>query len=853
VKPPDSRGDGQSSAGEARDDLFSDDAELSRSTRVGAPRTGADYLRIRREDLGDFRQAGTGHLVATESAGEARRGPSAVGRRLSIFLTGRTLDSEALETERLSILRALPILSSDALSSVAYGPEVGLSVLAAAGAGALILNVPIGIAIALLMVIVTTSYRQVVRGYPSGGGSYAVARANLGVIFGLIAAAALLIDYVLTVAVSVSSSVDALASAFAALSSYKIPIGIALVGLLVVGNLRGVREAGAIFALPTYLFIVSLLVLMVVGLVRGLLFGGHAVGQYVPIKAEATVTPLLVLTAFASGSSSMTGIEAVSNSVPTFRPPEARHAAFTLTILGGLLVIMFLGVVALDVVYGAEPHPGGSPTVLSQIAAAVFQGSARPVFYAFQFATLLVLVLAANTSFNGFPRLSAILARDDFLPHRFAQLGNRLVYSTAIVLLGVAAAVLMAAFQANTDSLVNLYALGVFTAFTLAQIAMARGWWRSRGPGWRRGMVINGCGGAITAVVDAVIIVTKSPRGAWLVLIVIPLVVLLLWSISRYYAGVRAELAGAADEPQPVTLGGVLVPVFRLDTSAHGALRYAMSVSPRVVAVHLARNDAEASRLREAWDAWPWPDGRRAPALFARVCGRHGRVRAFLAVLDMLQAREDGHVSTVVLPELDPPHPLRSILALPAVARFKLALLRRTDVVTTTIPGPRVVAGGALPRSADRKVRNVAIVPIADLDAPARRALAYAAAIAARVVAVHVDTRVNEPALESEHIVNRLLAWKRRAQAEGRKDPIHLVVIESPYRSVVPPLLAYVDGWRHAHPEPVCTVVLPEVVADHWWAYWLHNHRATWLKAALLRRSTVAVADVTYHMRGASR
>jgi amino acid transporter len=847
--PQDDRDSRQDSAGGARDDLFSEDAELSSSMPGGEPRRQG-YLRIRRQDLGELRQAGTGHLVAAESAGEARRGPRAMARRLRIFLTGRTLDTEALETERLSILRALPILSSDALSSVAYGPEVGLSVLAAAGAGALILNVPIGIAIALLMVIVTTSYRQVVRGYPSGGGSYAVARANLGVIFGLIAAAALLIDYVLTVAVSVSSSVDALASAFAALSSYKVPIGVALVGLLVVGNLRGVREAGAVFALPTYLFIVSMLVLMAVGLVRGLLFGNHAVGHYAPIEAEAAVTPLLVLTAFASGSSSMTGIEAVSNSVPSFQRPEARHAALTLTILGSLLVILFLGVVALDVVYGAEPHPGGSPTVLSQIAEAVFQGTPRQVYYAFQFATLLVLVLAANTSFNGFPRLSAVLARDDFLPHRFAQIGNRLVYSTAIVLLGGAAAVLMAAFQANTDSLVNLYALGVFTAFTLAQTAMARGWWRERGPGWRRGLVINGCGGAITAVVDVVIIVTKSPRGAWVVLLIIPLVVLLLWSISRYYAGVRTELAGAAEEPQPITMGGVLVPVFRLDASAHVAFRYAMAVSPRVTAVHLARNRSEASSFRDAWDAWPWPAGQRLPRLYARVCGRYGRVRTFLAFLDTLQASVDGHVSTVVLPQLDPPHPLRDLLGRPAVARFKLALLRRSDVVTTSIPSAGVVIGGAAARDAGQGDGNVAIVPIADLDAPARRALAYAAAIAARVVAVHVDTRVNERAEESEHIANRLLAWKRHARAEGRDDPIHLVVIESPYRSVVPPLLAYVDSWRQAHPEPVCTVVLPEVVADHWWAYLLHNHRASWLKAALLRRSTVAVADVTYHLLG---
>ena len=847
--PPDDPGDKHGSAGDASDQLLSEDAALSRSTPLIRPRPGDGYLRIRREELGAFRHAGRGHLVATEDAGEASGGPAAMVRRLRIFLTGRTLDTEALETERLSILRALPILSSDALSSVAYGPEVGLSVLAAAGAGALIFNLPIGIAIALLMVIVTTSYRQVVRGYPGGGGSYAVARANLGVIFGLIAAAALLVDYVLTVAVSVSSGVDALASAFTALTAYKIPIGIVLVSLLIVGNLRGVREAGAIFALPTYMFIVSLLVLMAAGLVQGLLFGHHVVGQYAPIKPETALTPFLILTAFASGSSSMTGIEAVSNSVPSFEPPEAKHAALTLTILGSLLVILFLGVVALDVVYGAEPHPSGSPTVLSQIAAAVFHGSAWPVYYLFQFATLLVLVLAANTSFNGLPRLSAILARDHFLPHRFAQLGNRLVYSTAILLLGMAAAVLIATFQGNTDSLVNLYAFGVFTAFTLAQLAMARGWWRNRGPGWRRGLVINGCGAVITAVVDAVIIVTKSPRGAWVVVILIPLLVLLLWSISRYYAGVRTELESVAEEPQPVTLGGALVPVFRLDSSARAALRYAMALSPEVVVVHLARNEAEASRFNKAWGDCHWPAAQRAPRLYTRVCRRRGRMSAFLAVLDTLQASGSGHVSTVVLPQLDPPHLLRDILARPELARFKLALLRRTDVVAVSIPAPELVAGESKLSGGGRRAGHVAIVPIANLDAPARRALGYAAAIAPRVIAVHVDTRVNEPAEESEHIANRLLAWKRHAQEEAREDPIHLVVIESPYRSVVPPLLAYVDSWRHAHPEPICTVVLPELVADHWWAYWLHNHRAVWLKSSLLSRATVAVADVTYHLR----
>ena len=805
----------------------------------------ADYAWIPEEDLAGFRRAAGDRLIATPETAEASGEPASAARHVTSFLFGRPLTTGALETERVSIFRALPILSSDALSSVAYGPEAGLSVLATAGAGALIFNVPIGIAVAVLMIIVTSSYRQVVRGYQAGGGSYAVARANLGLVPGLVAAAALLVDYVLTVAVSVSSGVDALGSALPSLTSYSVPIAIALIALLIVANLRGAREAGTIFAGPTYLFVAAMLLLIVVGLARGLLGDRTMAGHYPPLPASSALTPLLVLTAFASGCSSMTGIEAVSNSVPSFQRPEAEHAARTLTVLGTLLVILFLGVVALDVLYHVEPHPSGDPTVLSQLAADIFRGPASPVYYVFQFATLLILVLAANTSFNGFPRLGAILARDHFLPHRFAQLGSRLVYSTAIVVLGVAAAGLIVAFHANTDSLINLYALGVFTAFTLAQLGMALHWLRTRASGWRPRLLINGCGAVITAVVDLVIIVTKAPRGAWVVLIVVPFLVLALWGISRYYRRVRGELAALWDEPQHVTLGPAIVPAFALDLPTRAAVKYAMTLSSEVLAVHLAASPDQAHAFREQWAMYRWPAGHRVPRLSVLVVSRGRSLRSFLTVLRRLQANSDHRIVTVVLPQWKPRRGIEGLFSRPALSRFKLALLRRPDVVAVTVPSSAVPPSP--PADARGRSGQVAIVPITNLDVPARRALAYAASFSSRVIALHVETQVEDSHQHEDGIAQRLDAWRNRPAPGAEGSSIRYVVVESPFRSVVPPLLAYIDSWRHAHPNPGCTVVLPEFVSDRWWAYGLHNHRAFWLKTALLARATVAVADVTYH------
>ncbi|MFZ0216893.1 MAG: APC family permease [Candidatus Dormiibacterota bacterium] len=825
----------------------------------GAP----EIERIPRAQLAreGFQGAGD-RLVATDRTAVEVGGVPRARRMLKALFLGRPLDTLAQDSERLSILKALPILASDALSSVAYGPEAGLSVLVVAGAGALLWNVPLAIAVALLMVIVTVSYRQIVRGYAQGGGSYAVAAANLGRIPGLVAAAALLVDYVLTVAVSVSSGIAAVASALPVLAPAVVWLCLACIVLLVLANLRGLREAGTIFAGPTYLFVLALLVLIVVGILEGL-GGHHAIGHYAPRPATTALTPFLLLTAFASGASSMTGIEAVSNTVPSFQKPAARNAARTLALLGTLLVVLFLGVTALDLLYGAEPQPGGSPTVLAEIATAVFAGPWRPLFYVVQFATLLVLVLAANTSFNGFPRLGAILARDGFLPMRFGYLGDRLVFSSAIVFLGVVAAILVVAFQANTNDLINLYALGVFTAFTLAQSAMARHWWRSREPGWQRSLVINAVGAVVTAVVDLVVIVTKAPRGAWVVLVLVPLLVLLFLAIARYYAGVRRRLHLARPRGKAAPRPWIAVPFVRLDDPTEVALTYAGTLSADVRAIHLTRSETESAAMAADWEAhWRGHAG-AAPTLVSRRRGigpLGGAARPIARALRELEQqlpspdpKRPGVLTTIVLPEWHPGHLLEGILGRSQVSYLKLVLLRRPETVVASIPAPG--AGGITSATTAEPARapsakealRVAIVPVLAVDAPGMRALDYAAQVADRTIAVHVEAPGSRSNDNRDRVQDELVAWRQRHLEDPAR--MRIIVIESPTRLVVEPLVAYVDTWRRTHPEPICTVVLPELIDGRWWAAPLHNHRALWLRAALLDREHVAVASIPFLLR----
>ncbi|HVA22169.1 MAG TPA: APC family permease [Candidatus Micrarchaeia archaeon] len=807
-------------------------------------RPGDRYLRYERTHHGRFVLTGHGQMEATSEADLPQAGAGRTLARLRRSLLGRPLPTQALETERLSSVRALPILSSDALSSMAYGPEAGLAILATAGAGALAINVPIGIAIAALMALVVTSYRQVVAGYPHGGGSYAAARQHLGVTFGLVAAGALLVDYVLTVSVSVSSGVDALVSAFGGLAALKVGLGLVFIALIVLGNLRGVREAGAIFAFPTYAFVLSFVCLIGVGLVRALLFGAahHPVGHFPPIAgARAAVTPLLILTAFASGSSSMTGIEAVSNSVPSFQPPEVRNAQRTLVRLGVILVVLFLGVDLLDLLYGAEPHLSGSPTVVAELARSIFVGAGGWFFYVVQFSTTLVLILAANTSFNGFPRLAAILARDDHLPHRFAHLGSRLVYSTAIVFLAASAAVLLVVFGGSTDALINLYALGVFTAFTLAQAAMVRHWVRDRGRNWRRNVVINGVGALTTLLVDGIIIVTKTPRGAWVVLILIPLLVAVFTAIHRHYRSIAQRLRAVETVPVPPLPLGPVVVVSGL-TRAHGAatqraMAYAGVLGPRVVVCDLER----------------------------RGLGARARLATLWRTLDRLQLEEPGRVLTVVLPEATLRRGWVDLARRPLLLIVKLRLLRRPGVVAASVPAPSDAAPadpgeerarGLAGLTAGVPTHHVAMVPIARLDPMAARALQYASQIAREVIPIHVSAGEEEEAVDAAGLESARFraAWGTflaRIPAEELPQGLEPIIIASPFRSVTDPLLAYIDAWRQIHPGPLCTVVLPELVVPRWWRQPLHNHRAFAVKRTLLRRADIAVADVPYLLAAA--
>jgi hypothetical protein len=591
----------------------------------------------------------------------------------------------------------------------------------------------------------------------------------------------------------------------------------------------------------------------VVGVTEGLVTH-RPFGHFARVPVTQTVTALLLLTAFASGCSSMTGIEAISNTVPSFQEPKVKNAQRTLVMTGVLLVVLFLGVTAADLFWGAEPHPSGNPTVLSEIAGAIFRGPFSFLYYFVQFSTLLVLVLAANTAFGGFPRLGAILAHDRYLPMRFGYLGDRLVFSTSIVFLAVVAAILIVVFDANISALINLFAMGVFTAFTLAQSAMTRHWWQSREKGWRTSLVINGVGAVITAAVVIIIVITKTPRGAWIVLVVGPLLVLGFSWTHRYYNSVATRLAEALPRGRADLRPWVVVPFFTMNQATETALAYAGTLSDDVRALHLFRGEQEAAALRTGWDqrweGWAGP----APTLVQEHRGLLF-VQLGAALTRAVRRLEEelpgpppdtlGWITTVVVPEWDRGRLAVSALTRPHVAFMKWVLARRFRVVVVTPPARG--AGGVTedPRGDEldaAAAERVAIVPLLHVDPPGMRALDYASRTADHVIALHVEA---EAVLgqEEESIADDVRAWRREHGVRSMR----VVIIESPTRLIVEPVLAYVDTWRQAHPEPVCTVVIPEL-HDAWWSTFLHNHRGLWLKAALLLRENVAVADIIFHL-----
>ncbi len=640
-----------------------------------------------------FKRVREGVLEATEVAHVPDKGLARLSYNVKRLLIGAPLATAQAEHERLTKFKALAVLSSDAISSVAYATEAILITLVAAGSGNLGLTLPISFAIVTLLAIVALSYRQTIPAYPNGGGSYIVAKDNLGTLPGLVAAASLLIDYVLTVSVSVSSGVQSLASLFPALAPYVVVIDVALIIVVTVVNLRGVRESGSIFAIPTYIFIGSALLLIAVGLIKSFFIQHHPViGHFAPVAAIEPLSLFLILKSFAAGCSAMTGVEAISNGVPAFKKPETRNARTTLTWMAVILGTLFIGITLLATSYHIEANAAGNPTVIAQIAQQVFSGPLVFMYPVFIFATLLILTLAANTSYSDFPRLASLLARDDFMPHQFAFRGDRLAFSIGIIFLAVLAGLLLVVFEGNTTQLINLYAIGVFMSFTLSQSGMVRHWWKLRGQhkGWQRSMVINGTGALTTLLVALVIATTKFLEGAWIVVILIPLLVLMFLAIHRHYR--RVEEQRTTDIPiHPKDIHHrLIVPIAGLDRASLQSLAYARSITRHVTAVHVAIDKEEAEQVRAAWHAW--------------------------------QER---------LPE---------------------------------------------------------------------------------------------------------------------EEDIHLVVIESPYRSLSRPLLAYIDTVHELFPNDTLTVILPEFVVARWWEHLLHNQTAFRLKAALLFRPGIVVTSVPQHL-----
>jgi amino acid transporter len=595
------------------------------------------------------------------------------------LLVGKPIPSSLAHHERFSRITGLAVLSSDALSSVAYATEEVLRVLVLVSLGALTFSTPISIVIATILAIVVFSYRQTIHAYPSGGGAYIVAKENIGETAGLIAAAALLIDYVLTVAVSIAAGVAAITSAWPVWAPYRVELALGFVLMLAVGNLRGLRESGNIFSVPTYFFIIGMLAMIGMG-------GWHmAMGTVIPVVTPEplkpigeTLTLIVLLTAFANGCTAMTGVEAVSNGVPAFRKPESHNAASTMAAMAVLAITMFMGVSILAHAYGVVPSE--SETVLSQIARGVFGGRGVP-YYLLQVGTMAILVLAANTAYADFPRLSSILARDKFLPRQLMSQGDRLAFSNGILGLSGFAAVLLVIFGGDTHALIPLYMIGVFVSFTLSQAGMVVRWRRLRTPHWHTSAFINGLGAVVTGLVLIVVAITKAPEGAWIIILLIPVHVLFFKASKRHYDEVASQLTMrgfSAEKPRHNT---VLIPVSGVQRAVIGALDYARTLSGDVRAVYVGIDAAATEAMQRDWAIW----GRDVP-LVVLASPYRSLLEPLLDYIKSIESeRPDGFV-TIVLPEFVPARWWHHLFHNQSALRIKGALLFRKNTVVTSVP-----------------------------------------------------------------------------------------------------------------------------------------------------------------------
>jgi amino acid transporter len=749
--------------------------------------------------------------------------PAAEGiRTVKRVLVGRPMATDAMEETLLRKRLALPIFASDALSSVAYATESALIVLLAASAAGRRDLLPITAAVAALLAIVIASYRQTVKAYSTSGGSYIVSKENLGTLPSLVAGAALLTDYVLTVAVSVAAGIVAIVSAVPSIAYLQTELAIAAVVLITLVNLRGVRESGVLFAIPTYAFIAAFLALIGTGVAK--CTAGSCPRAVVPHQLPVgvgAVTLFVLLRAFASGSSALTGVEAISNGVSAFRRPQARNAARTLSILGVVAITLFAGVSYLTVRMHAAPS--GSASVISQIARATFPSGSGAgfMYWVVQVTTFAILVLAANTSFQGFPRLAALLARDRFFPRQFANLGDRLVYSNGIIVLSGLAIGLLAYYHAQVDSLIHLYVIGVFTAFTLSQAGMLRYWLRTRATHWQRSMLLNGTGAVATAIVGVIVVWTKFTQGAWLVIVAIPLLVGIFLGISRHYRKTarRLRAAAAAVASAPPARATTVITVRTVDQATERAVWFAGSACGTFHAIHVLPRGTE-SDVNARWHRANGND--RA---LERLPTDERPVEAILEYIWGFPRGESDFVNVIVPEHFRRPSTLDAIRNRTAFS-LKLRLLQEPGVVVTNVP---LVAGEAPTAS-----RIVGRILVSGVHGASLRAVNYTRSLRLD------ETRAVFFAFDADE------AQRMRAEWQRHEVDVPLDIVEAPFRDLSEPLLDYLRDLTEDN-ETVVNVVMPELVVRGWRRL-LHNQRALYIKRLLLFEPRVILSSVPYQL-----
>jgi amino acid transporter len=768
----------------------------------------------------------------------ARTAPQPTGTVLKRILVGRAFSSAHLEHTLLPKVLALPVFASDALSSVAYATGeifIQLAIVSTVFKGYVI---PISAAIAALMAIVVISYRQTVRAYPSGGGAYIVSKENIGTWAALVAAAALLVDYMMTVVVSIVAGVFAIGSAFPVANDHKVLLSIGFVWLVTIANLRGSRESGTLFAIPTYGFVAAILATIAIGLYQ-CVGGCPATAPVEPIANAASVATAVgvfaVLKAFSSGATALTGVEAISNGVPAFRRPQATNAAQTLAIMGVIAITMFLGISWLAV------HVPGTVasdvrSIPAQIAHAVYGGGIG--FYVVQFFTAAILILAANTAYQDFPRLSSILARDRYMPRQFMNRGDRLVFSNGIVVLAIAASIMIFAFEADLTRLIQLYVIGVFMSFTLSQSGMVVHWSRERRSGttprhvWRRSIVINVIGAFATGIVLIVVTISKFTAGGWLSLLFMVILVATFLTIHRHYTVVMRQLRRGAVRAGAIGVNHMVLVVRDLDAATAEALGAIRSIRPTELRIVHPVEEPDGDvpfELQDRWRAFAGGTSRLEP-LPIGTGSLLDALRTYVARLN--RAPED--FVNVVIPEIVQSSLLRYLLGRTQLVRLKAGLLREPNIVVTDVPvmvpDDEPSTGAARPLI---PARTVALVFVASVNDAAKRAVNYAETLEAS------ETRAIYFELDPDSVSEIQERWVD----EGMRIPLDIV--EAPFRDLTRPMLEEVRRFT-SKPGTLVMVVLPELIVSQSWHFLLHNQNALFVKRLFLFEPNVILSSVPY-------